>query len=199
MLTIHYIKEFALLHAHLIYLLILLGVVIEGEIAVILAGIFAHLGSINLVVAVYVIFIGGGIKSFIGYSIGSYLQNHHSNSAILYKIERRVNHSFPRFDKRPFWSIYLSRFLLFGIYWFALIFAGYKKTNLHTFIKAELYSLVSWTFVMISLGYFFSYTAISISRNVRNFFGFIIIFFIGFFILEKIIALFINLFETEKL
>ncbi len=199
MLTIHYIKEFALLHANLIYILIILGVIIEGEIAVIFAGIFAHLGSINIIVTICVILFGGIIKSIIGYSLGGYLQNHHSKSRFLVTIENKVHHFFPRFSKRPFWSIYLSRFLLFGIYWFALIFAGYKKTNLHIFVKAEIYSLISWTFVMLSLGYFFSLTAISISRNLRNFFGLIIIFFISFFILEKIIAFFINLFETEKI
>ncbi len=195
MLTIHYIKEFALLHADLIYVLIFLGVIIEGEIAVIIAGIFAHLGSINILVAIGAIFLGGGIKSIIGYTLGSYLQSNYSNSAFLTKIENRMHLFFPNFRNHPFWSIFLSRFLIFGIYWFALIFNGYKKIPVKIFIKAEICSLVSWTIIMVSLGYFFSYAAISISHNIRNFVGLIFVFFMMFFILEKIISFFIRIFQ----
>lgn len=197
MLTIGHITDFALLHANFAYILIILGVILEGEIVVILAGIFAHLGSINILVAFGVIIIGGVIKSFIGYSLGSYLKDKHSNSYLLIKAEKRVNRILPSFDRRQFLSIFLSRFLIFGIYWFALIFAGYKKTNIRLFIKAEISSLITWTIIMLSMGYFFSYTALSISRDIRNFIGIILIFFIGFFILEKIIAFFVKLFETE--
>jgi len=199
MLTLSYITDFALLHANIAYILIVLGVILEGEIVVILAGIFVHLGSLNIFVALGAIILGGSIKSVIGYSLGSYLQNNHSHMFILRKVERRIHHFLPHFNERPFWSIFLSRFLIFGIYWFALIFAGYKKTKMHIFIKAEIYSLIAWSIVMLSLGYFFSYTAIYISRDIRNFIGLILIFFIGFFILEKIIAFFVKLFENQEI
>jgi hypothetical protein len=52
---------------------------------------------------------------------------------------------------------------------------------------------------MLSIGWIFSYTALSISRDVRNFLGMILIFFIMFFILEKIIAFFIEVFEIGEL
>ncbi len=197
MMTIGHIKDFALLHADIAYLLIVLGVIIEGEIVVILAGIFAHLGSINIYAAFGATLLGGGIKSVIGYSLGSYLHSKNGDSKIILKVGNRVSRFFPNFDKRPFWSIFLSRFLVLGIYWFVLIFAGYKKTKLNVFLRSEISSLITWAAVMLSLGYFFSYTAISVSRNISNFVGLIIVFFIGFFILEKIIAFFIRLFKDK--
>lgn len=197
MLSIGYIKEFALFHANTAYIIIALGVLLEGEIVVIIAGIFAHLGSLNLLVIFLVAFVGCGIKSVVGYSLGRYLEKHHSHMLIVRRAENRVNYFLPNFKKKPFLSLYLSRFLILGIYWFALVYAGYKKVKIKTFIKAELASFFTWVVVMLSLGYFFSYTALSISRDVRKFFVIILIFLIAFFILEKIVAFFIELFEIN--
>lgn len=165
---------------------------------VIIAGIFAYLGSINIFCALLATIAGGSIKSVVGYSIGYYLQKSLSKKRFLVQAENRVNYFLPNFQKKPFLSMFLSRFLILGIYWFALVYAGYKKIKIQTFIKAEISSLITWSVVMLSLGYFFSHTALSISRDVRNFLGIILIFFIMFFILEKIIAFFIELFEVRE-
>jgi membrane protein DedA with SNARE-associated domain len=198
MLTIGYITHFAEVHANLVYLLIALGVIIEGEIMVIIAGIFAHLGSINIYLAFLATIMGGGIKSVMGYSLGYYLQKNHSDKKLVARTENRINYFLPNFLKKPFLSLFLSRFLVLGIYWFALVYAGYKKIDLRTFIKAEASSLIVWAIGMLSIGFFFSYTALSISRDVRKFIGIILVFFIMFFILEKIIAFIIELFEVEE-
>ena len=198
MLTLSYIKHFAAIHANIAYILIALGVIIEGEVVVIIAGIFAHLGSLNIYLALLATAIGGGIKSILGYSLGYYLQKNHSDKKIVYKTENRINYFLPNFLKKPFLSLFLSRFLILGIYWFALVYAGYKKIKIKTFIKAEASSLVAWALIMLFIGYSFSYTALSISRDVRKFLGIILIFFIGFFILERVIAFIIELFEFEE-
>jgi membrane protein DedA with SNARE-associated domain len=198
MLTIEHIREFALLHANIAYILIFIGMVLEGEIVVILAGIFAHLGSISIFPALLAILIGGAVKSVLGYSFGFYLNKMHSHRRCLIQAERRINRFLPSFMIKTFISIFLSRFLIFGLYWFALIYAGYKKIDLKTFIKAEIASLLAWSFVMMFLGYSFSYAALSISRDVRKFIGIIILFFIGFFVLEKILTIIIKLFENKN-
>jgi len=197
MLTINFIRHFAADNASIAYLLIVLGMVIEGEIVVVIAGIFAHLGSLKFFYIALFIIIGGGVKSLIGYSIGHYLQKHHSNKMFLHQTEGRINYFLPNFIHKPFLSLFLARFLILGMHSFALVFAGYKKVKLRTFIKAEIVSLVAWSIVMLSIGYFFSYTALSISRDIRKFLGIILIFFIMFFVLEKVIAFVIELFETQ--
>jgi len=199
MLTLGYIKHFVAIHADLVYLMIVLGVIVEGEIMVIVAGIFAHLGSVNIYFAFLSTIIGGSIKSVLGYSLGSYLQNKHSQRKFLIHAENRVNYFLPKFLNKPFLSLFLSRFLVLGMYWFALIYAGYKKINIRTFIKAEASSLVTWAIIMLSIGSFFSYTALSISRDVRKFIGIILICFFVFFLIEKIIAFIIELFEIREI
>jgi len=197
MLTLNYIRHFVELHADAAYILITLGVIIEGEIVVIIAGIFAHLGSINIFFAFIATMIGGGAKSVIGYGLGYYLQKHHSGRPIIRQAERKVHYFLPHFAQRQFWSVFLSRFLILGFHWFSLLFSGYKKIKLRIFAEGELASLLVWSSSILALGYFFSFTALSISRDIRKFIIIIFIFFLAFFILEKIVAFIIELIETK--
>ncbi len=197
-ITISHLRHFVELHADIAYILIVLGVIIEGEIVVILAGIFANLGSLNVFIAFIATMIGGGVKSVLGYSLGYYLQKNHSGRPIINQAEHRINYFLPRFSERPFWSIFLSRFLILGLHWFSLIFSGYKKIKIRTFAEAELGSLMVWSISVLALGFFFSFAALSVSRDVRKFIGIILIFFIVFFIVEKIIAFIIELFNAEE-
>jgi membrane protein DedA with SNARE-associated domain len=197
-LTIDIIKHFVEAHAIWAYIFIIIGVIVEGEISVILAGIFSHLGSLNPFISLLCAITGGASKSVIGYSLGAYLQRHHSHQPFLRFLERRVSYFLPRFDKKPFWSIFISRFFILGIGWLTTIFSGYKKISLKIFIRAEAISLSLWSVGMLALGSFFSYTALSMSRDVRKFFGIILLFFILFFLLEKIIEFILEVVEELK-
>lgn len=196
-LSISSIQHFVEIHAIIVYFIIFIGVIAEGDITVILAGIFSHLGSINIFIALIAVVLGGATKSFFGYTIGSYLNRRHSNNSFIHKIERSISCFYPNFKNRPFWSIFASRFFLFGIGWFTLIFSGFNRVPLKTYIKAEAFSLSCWSVGLLFVGYSFSYTALSISRDVRNFLALILVFFIMFFVLEKIIGFVIELFELQ--
>jgi len=196
-LSINLIRHFVEAHAVIGYALIIAGILLEGEIVVILAGICAHLGSLNPFIAFLAVIIGGSLKSFFGYSLGFYLQEKHAHQPFLNKIERRISYFLPHFKDRQFSSIFLSRFLILGVGWFTLIFSGYKKVPLKTYIKAEASSLFIWAVGFLYLGFFLSLTALSISRDVRNFLGIILVFFVAFFALERIISVFIGFFERK--
>lgn len=198
-ISISTIRSFIEVHAVLVYFVIFLGVILEGEIVVIFAGIFSHLGSINIFIALIAVILGGATKSFLGYFIGYSLNKHHSHNTFIQKVERRISSLLPHFKDKPFWSIFISRFFLFGIGWFTLVFSGYRNVPIRTYIKAEAMSLSIWSVGVILLGFSFSHTALSISRDVRNFLVMIIIFFILFFILEKMIAFMIELFEIQRI
>jgi hypothetical protein len=51
---------------------------------------------------------------------------------------------------------------------------------------------------VLALGYFFSFTALSISRDIRKFIVIIFLFFIAFFILERIVAFIIEFTGGKK-
>lgn len=198
-ISIGAIRHFTEAHAIIIYFIIYLGIIVEGDLVVIFAGILAYLGSLNLLVAFSSIVIGGASKSFFGYTLGSYLQKRHAENSFIQKIERRLSSFLPYFEKRPFWSIFISRFFLFGIGWFTLIFAGFKKIPLRTYLKAEVASIIVWSTSILAVGYFFGYTALSISKDVRNFIGLIFLFLMAFFLIEKTLAFIVELFAIQKI
>jgi len=197
-ISISALRHFVEIHAVIVYFLIFLGVILEGEIVVIFAGIFSYLGSIHLLIALFAVILGGAAKSFLGYSVGSLLNKYHSHNGFIQKIEKRMMSFMPHFDDKPFWSIFVSRFFVFGIGWITLIFSGYKKVPVRIYAKAEAVSLGIWSVVVLGLGFFFSYTALSISRDIRNFLLIILLFFILFFILEKVTAFIIGLFQIQR-
>jgi len=194
-ISINAIRHFVEIHSIIVYFVIFFGVLLEGEIVVIFAGIFSYLGSLNIFVALLAVILGGITKSFLGYTFGAYLRKQHADKLFLAKMERRITYFLPRFSERPFWSIFVSRFFILGIGWFTLIYSGFKEIPVKTYIKAEGYSLAIWSVGVIALGHFFGYTALSINHDVRNFLLVILICFILFFILEKIVAFLIELFE----
>jgi len=197
MLTLDSISHFISLHSNLAYILIGLGMLVEGEVIVITSGIFVHLGSLNLLVTFIAVVFGCCLKATMGYSFGSYLRRNHSHLSIVRRIENRVNYFLPNFSERPFWAIFLSGFLILSMNLFTHIYSGYKKIKLSIFIKAIFSSILVWTSIMLFLGYFFSYTALAVSHDIRRFLLVILVCFIFFFILEKAVAFFIELFETK--
>ncbi len=197
-ISIGAIRHFIEVHAVIVYFVIFVGVIFEGEIMVVFAGIFSYLGSINVFIALISIIFGGATKSFLGYTIGFYLNKHHSHRPFINKIERRISYFLPKFNERPFWSIFVSRFLILGIGWFTIVFSGYRNIPLKLYVKAEGYSLALWSVLMLSLGYFFGYTALSISRDIRNILLMILAFFILFFILERIVAFVVELLNVKE-
>lgn len=198
-ISLSVIRHFIEIHAIIVYFVIFFGVIIEGEIVVILAGIFSFLGLINLFIAFPVIILGGVTKSFLAYTIGYYLNKNHSHKPFISMMERKISYFLPKFNERPFWSIFTSRFIILGVGWFTLLFSGYKRVPIKIYAKAESYSLVLWAIVFFGLGHFFSYTALSISRDVRKFLVIILVFFIMFFIIEKFITFLVRLFNLKHL
>ncbi len=100
--SIDIIKHFVEAHAIWAYIFIIIGVIVEGEISVILAGIFSHLGSLNPLIALLCAIVGGASKSCIGYTVGLHLQRYHSHQPFLRLMEKRISYFLPRFNKKPF-------------------------------------------------------------------------------------------------
>lgn len=198
MMTLGFIKHFVALHDEIAYILMIIGVLIEGEFVAIIAAVFAYLKSLNIIFVFLAVILGGAGKTVIGYSIGYYLQKHHSHREFLKNIENKVNKFLPSLKERPFISSLASWFLILGIKWFSLIYSGYRQINIRQFIKTEIPSLFIWAGTVISFGYFFSYTALSISHDVHKLSIILLILFVAFFLFEKVFAFIILLLNTSR-
>ena len=174
-------------HIALAYAVLFLGMILEGEVVLIMAGILIHLGILDLFMVIPIVSAGLVSKSCIGYNLGSFLKSKYSESKFFKYLDKKVNYFLPSFQQKPFWSIFISKFLV-SLNNFAIIFAGYMRISWRIFIKAEIISNIVWMTIVLSLGYFFSYMALSITKEFKKFTILIILFMVGFWLMERFIT-----------
>ncbi len=192
--TVNLITFFVDHHQFLAYVIIFLGLIFEGEVVVISAGILAHLGALNFWFALLFILVGGLTKTFIGYHIGKMIHDRWHETKFLKYIEKRVLNIMPHFNQKPFWSIFISKFI-FGINNMVIIFSGYEKIDFKKYLKAEVSATLTWAPLLLSLGYFFSYTALHVSKEIWRFSLVILVLMISFFLFDKLVGWIYEVFE----
>ncbi|HOO47795.1 MAG TPA: hypothetical protein PLV35_00080 [Candidatus Paceibacterota bacterium] len=198
MLSVENISNILISNLSIIYLLILLGGFIEGQMIAITTGVLASFGVLNIFVAFGFLLLGCALKSITGYCVGSHLNKRFSKSRIFRKTERNINNLFPLFLKKPFVSMFLARFLVLGLYFLTEVYAGYKKMDKKTFVRAEFLSYLAWSIPTLAMGYFFGYTAVSISGDIKKIILILIVFVVAFIILRKSITYFIRFITKRK-
>jgi len=178
----------------LAYAIIFLGLIFEGEFVVISVGILAHLGALNFWFSLFFILLGALSKTFLGYALGEFLYRKFNHHKVFKYIQKRVYNVFPRFKVNPFWSIFVSNFIM-GVNYLVVIFCGYEKINYKKFLKAEISSKIIWAPFLLLLGYFFGYTALYFSREIWKFSMIVLILFLIFILFDKLIAWLYEVFE----
>ncbi|MFA5931924.1 MAG: hypothetical protein WC793_00905 [Candidatus Paceibacterota bacterium] len=181
-------------HQILAYGLIYFGLIFEGEFFLISTGILVHLGALNFFFALLFALLGGLTKTFIGYSLGEFLFKKFQHHRFFQYLQRRVYTILPKFKEKPFWSIFISKFIMWANN-VVIVFSGYEKINYKLFLKAEISATFIWAPLLLSLGYFFSYTALHISREIWKFLIVILVLFIVFILFDKLVSWLYELFE----
>lgn len=191
--TVNILKHLVENHLVLTYLLIFFITIVEGEIVTISAGILVLLGALNFWISLIVIFCGGMVKTIFGYSLGKFLYQKFNDHRFFQYVEKRVHGIMPHFEEKPFWSIFISKFVL--INHLVIIFAGYKNINFRKYLEAEISSTLFWAPGLMLLGYFFSYTAISVSNEIWRFSLIVLVLIILFILFDKLVSWIYEIFE----
>lgn len=181
-------------HQVLVYLFIFIGLIFEGEFFLIFTGILTHLGALNFWVSLVFVFLGALSKTFLGYALGEFLYKKFQHHRFFTYIQKRVYNILPKFKTKPFWSIFISKFII-GANNIVIVFSGFEKINYKKYLKAEILATMVWVPLLLSLGYLFSYTALHISREIWKFSLVVLILFIIFFLFDKLISWLYELFE----
>lgn|SRR3989338_511131 len=184
-------------HQILAYAVIFLGLILEGEIVVISAGVFSQLGALDLPLVLLFIFLGGISKTFIGYALGKFLHKKFNHLKFMKYVEKKVHLMLPRFEVKPFWSVFASKFII-GANNLVIVFSGYRNINYKKFLRAEMLATVIWTPLLLSLGYVFSYAALQMSREIWRFSMIVLALLISFIIFDKLAGFLYELFEEFK-
>ena len=180
-------------HQILAYGIIYLGLLFEGEFFLISAGILAHLGALNVWLGLLIALLGGLSKTFMGYALGEFLYKIFNHHKFFKYIQKRVYIILPRFKTKPFWSIFISKFIA-GANNVVIIFSGYEKIDYKKFLKAEISATIIWTPLVLFLGYIFSYAALQISREIWKFLMVVLTLYIIFILFDKLVGWLYELF-----
>src|SRR3989344_822091 len=105
MYTIQFLSHLVENHQFLVYALIFLGIIIEGEFILLCAGVLLHLGALDISFTLPFIFAAGFCKTFFGYRLGSFLHEKWNHTKFFRYVEKRVLDVVPHFREKPFWSI----------------------------------------------------------------------------------------------
>ena len=181
-------------HQVLAYILIFFGLVFEGEIFLISTGILAHLGALDIHFVFIFVFLGALVKTFLGYHIGTLIHSRWHDTKFLKHMERRVSNIMPNFKQKPFWSIFISKFIM-GFNHIIIVFAAYSRVDYKKYLKAEISATIIWAPLVLFLGYFFSYTALHVSREIWKFSLIIFIFVIAFIRFDKLVGWIYEIFD----
>jgi len=192
--TINLLTSLVEQHQVIAYAIIYFGLIFEGEFFVIFTGILAHLGALNLWISLACILLGSLTKTFLGYKLGEFLFKKFNHHKIFKYLQKRVYNILPKFKTKPFWSIFISKFIMWANN-VVVIFSGYEKINFKKFFKAETLATIIWAPLLLLLGYFFSYTALHVSEEIWKFLMVIMVLFTIFILFDKLVSWLYELFE----
>lgn len=181
-------------HQILVYGVIFLGLIFEGELFLISTGILVHLGALNFWVTLSFVLLGGLAKTFLGYALGVFLYKKFNHHRFFKYIEKRVYTVLPRFKEKPFWSIFISKFIM-GINYLVIMFCGFERINYKKFLKAEIFATIIWAPLLLSLGYLFGLTALRVSQEIWKFMVVVFVLFMVFILFDKLVSWLYELFE----
>lgn len=155
-------------HRYFGYLVLFLGMIVEGEVVLMTAGILANLNAFSLEEIFLVAYLGVLANDVIWYQIGIYLKNNHGHKDLILRAEKKVRSLLPNVEKNPAFAIFISKFVA-GINHPTLVILGFFRTNFKYFMKLQVLASLVWTLVFLSLGFVFGHTAINVSRKIHMF------------------------------
>lgn len=172
----------------MVYLIIFLGMFIEGEGIILFASIFAWQGLISWPLLAIVAIIGTIGGDVLWYSLGSRLQNTRFGKWLDCRYEKTGEWVYENVvSKYPSYAI-ISKFMYFTTRP-TIFLAGWHKLEFKKFLRITSYATVVWALIILGIGYFFGYTVHLIGfKKVMHKVEFLAIgVFLGVFIIEFIL------------
>lgn len=166
------------------YVILFLGMVLEGEVFLVVSAMLARLNAFDFGEVVLVSFAGVMLGDMLWYWIGIILSRYNGRYSLAKTAERTVLRIFPQFQKKPFISIFFAKFI-YGINHASLVFSGIVRLDFSLFMKAELVASFFWVAIYSVAGYLFGHAALAVTHRVTRFALLGFVFVLGFVLLER--------------
>lgn len=147
-----YLKELLFNYKHLAYLIIFLWCILEGELALILGGIFAHEGHVNIAAIIFVAGLGGFVGDQIYFYIGRYNKKYIQKKLRTQRRKFAVAHLLlQRFG----WPIIFIQRYMYGFRTVIPMSIGITRYSARKFAVINLFSAWVWAAITILLAWYF--------------------------------------------
>jgi len=161
-MILHYLTD----HQALGYIIIFIGMMIEGDILLFTAGFLTHQGYFDIGIMLLLVFSGVIIGDNIWYVFGELMAEKKSFLGAKKFIGNLTNHFDEHLKNRPVRTIFISKFA-YGFYRPVLLKAGASKLSFKRFIEADLAATFLWVFLIGGLGYLSSASFLAIKRYLK--------------------------------
>ena len=128
------------------------GVMIEGDLTLLLAGVLAHYGLFSFPEAIICGTLGGFTGDTIAYLIGLRSKQQIAKSRFYLRAQPQLERLSARFGN---FSIFLVKYI-YGLRTASAIFFGFAHMRFRRFAPLTLGSCAAWSLVLAGAGYFFS-------------------------------------------
>lgn len=180
------------------YTILFLAMVFEGEMFLISAGMLATLEAFDIGDTLLIAFCGVVLGNVMWYYFGTRLKDTGISKRMIRWAEKAVVFFLPRFREKPFVSIFFSKFI-YGANRATVIMSGVMRVHFNLFFRAEFLASILWVSLYFSVGYFFGYTAVNITHNASRFVLIVVVFMVGFILIQKLITHKYERYERKKL
>jgi membrane protein DedA with SNARE-associated domain len=143
---------------------VFVGATIEGDLVLILAGVTAHLGLLNLWAAIAAAATGCFTGDFAFYALGRWHSDTIRNSRVYLKFGPRVERLANRVG---FWQIFAARFM-YGTRVATMLFWGAHRLPIVTFVAVNLAGCTAWAVILGLLGFGASRSAAVLLGDVKR-------------------------------
>lgn len=149
-----YLKELLYQYKDFAYLIIFLWCILEGELALILGGIFAHEGYVNLGLIIFIAGLGGFVGDQIYFYIGRYNKKYIQKKL---KAQRRKFAVAHLLLQKFGWPIIFIQRYMYGFRTIIPMSIGITRYNAKKFAFINLISAWVWAAITIILAWYFGH------------------------------------------
>jgi membrane protein DedA with SNARE-associated domain len=145
-------------------LAVFVGAATEGEVTMLLAGVMAHVGYVDLGSAIAVGTLGGLVEDLVAYGIG----RARADAVRASRLYRRVGPTVERLmEAFGLWQVVIARFI-YGTNLVTMFLWGVRALSLSLFLPLAFAGCAIWASVLGGLGYAMSRSAAALIGDVRR-------------------------------
>jgi membrane protein DedA with SNARE-associated domain len=158
--------DFSETHRILSYIIISLGVLVEGEIVLLLAGVLSHRGYLDIFDVIFIAFLAAIVHDLIYWSIGKKLAESNKKKILFVDLEK-VKRFIEKSRNRSGLYVFITKFT-WSFNRIALIASGFIKTPLKELLKYSLPACLIWAITFVSLGYIFASETDIFKKDIKT-------------------------------